>query len=163
MPLGGGGLVPNLRSGNVDAVVLYSPLSFEMMQAKQARMLIDYCRRSAGAFGGRLGRHRQADRRQAAVVQKAMNALYGGLAWLRANRDAAIALIAEVDEIKPEIAAMEYEQHHPEAGDRRRLRPDEMQRALDMGEADRHHRHRADRPDHRPTVSSRSAHDRPAA
>jgi NitT/TauT family transport system substrate-binding protein len=37
-----GGLVPNLRSGNVDAVVLYSPLSFEMLEAKQARTLIDY-------------------------------------------------------------------------------------------------------------------------
>ena len=35
VPLGGGGLVPNLLSGNVDAVVLYSPLSFKMMQEKQ--------------------------------------------------------------------------------------------------------------------------------
>ena len=30
VPLGGGGLVPNLLSGNVDAVVLYSPLSFKV-------------------------------------------------------------------------------------------------------------------------------------
>ena len=33
VPLGGGGLVPNLLSGNVDAVVLYSPLSFQLMKS----------------------------------------------------------------------------------------------------------------------------------
>src|SRR5438477_712824 len=42
VPLGGGGLVPNMLSGNVDAVVLYSPLSFKVMQEKQGRSLIDY-------------------------------------------------------------------------------------------------------------------------
>jgi len=42
VPLGGGGLVPNMLSGNVDAVVLYSPLSFKIMQEKQGRSLIDF-------------------------------------------------------------------------------------------------------------------------
>src|SRR5215471_380217 len=42
VPLGGGGLVPNLISGNVEAVVLYSPLSFKMLLEKQGRSLLDY-------------------------------------------------------------------------------------------------------------------------
>ena len=42
VPLGGGGLVPNMLSGNVDAVVLYSPLSFKMMLEKQGRSLLDF-------------------------------------------------------------------------------------------------------------------------
>ena len=42
VPLGGGGLVPNLLTGNIDATVLYSPLTFQVMQAKQARSIVDF-------------------------------------------------------------------------------------------------------------------------
>jgi NitT/TauT family transport system substrate-binding protein len=133
VPLGGGGLVPNLRSGNVDAVVLYSPLSFEMMQARQARMLIDYSAEvPAHMAGGWVVTQKLIDDKPQ-VVQKAMNALYGGLGWLRANRDAAIALIVEVDEIKPEIAAMEYENTILKLATDATLKQDEMVRAMEMG------------------------------
>ncbi|MBV8840816.1 MAG: ABC transporter substrate-binding protein, partial [Alphaproteobacteria bacterium] len=40
VPLGGGGLVPNLLSGNIDASVLYSPLTYKMFIDKTARSLI---------------------------------------------------------------------------------------------------------------------------
>jgi NitT/TauT family transport system substrate-binding protein len=68
-----------------------------------------------------------------ATVQKTLNALYGGLMWLRNNRDGAIALIAEVDEIKPEIAALEYENTVLKLATDASLKLDEMQRAMDMG------------------------------
>ena len=42
VPLGGGGLVPNLLSGNIDATVLYSPLTYKMFIDKHARSLIDF-------------------------------------------------------------------------------------------------------------------------
>ena len=42
VPLGGGGLVPNLLTGNIDATVLYSPLTYKVMQAKQARSILDF-------------------------------------------------------------------------------------------------------------------------
>jgi NitT/TauT family transport system substrate-binding protein len=45
-----------------------------------------------------------------AMIQKGLNALYGGLQILRADRAQAIALIVEIDEITPAIAAYEYEQ-----------------------------------------------------
>ena len=35
VPLGGGGLVPNLLSGNIDASVLYSPLTYKMFIEKR--------------------------------------------------------------------------------------------------------------------------------
>ena len=133
VPLGGGGLVPNLRGGNVDAVVLYSPLSFEMMQAKQARMLIDYSAEvPANLAGGWVVTQKLLDEKPA-VVQKALNALYGGLNWLRNNHDAAVALIVEVDEIKPAIAEMEYTQTIMKLATDATLKPEEIQRALDMG------------------------------
>jgi hypothetical protein len=41
--------------------------------------------------------------------QKTLNALYGALAFMRANKDATVKLIAELYEIPAEIAALEYE------------------------------------------------------
>ena len=110
VPLGGGGLVPNLRSGNVDAVVLYSPLSFQLLEAKQARTLIDYADAVPAHLNGAWIASGSALARSPAVIQKALNALYGGLMVLRADRAAAIALIAEIDDIAPSIARFEYEQ-----------------------------------------------------
>lgn len=109
VPLGGGGLVPNLRSRNVDAVVLYSPLSFQQMEAKQARSLLDYADAVPPHLNGGWIAGDATLARNRPLIQKGLNALYGGLLLLRANRAQALALIAEIDEIPPEIAAFEYE------------------------------------------------------
>ena len=66
VPLGGGGLVPNLLSGNIDAVVLYSPLTYKVMQDKEARSLIDYGAEVPAHSTGELDRHRQDHQGEAA-------------------------------------------------------------------------------------------------
>jgi NitT/TauT family transport system substrate-binding protein len=133
VPLGGGGLVPNLRGGNVDAIVLYSPLSFDMMQSKQARVLIDYSAEvPTHVAGGWVATQKLIDEKPK-VVQGSLNALYGGLQWLRDNKQGAVDLIAEIDEIKPSIAEMEYTQTILKLATDATLRPDAIQRALEMG------------------------------
>jgi NitT/TauT family transport system substrate-binding protein len=134
VPLGGGGLVPNLFSGNIDATVLYSPLTFKVMQAKEARALTDYgAEVPEHSTGGWIATDKVIkDRPQA--VQKTLNAIYGGLVFLRDdnNRDASVKLIAEIDEIPEAIAAAELD------GNLRKLSPDGaftrdgMVRALEM-------------------------------
>src|SRR5580658_6243687 len=42
VPVGGGGLVPNLLAGNVEAAVVYSPLSYQIAKSGEARAIIDY-------------------------------------------------------------------------------------------------------------------------
>src|SRR4029078_10110971 len=42
VPVGGGGLVPNLLAGNVEAAVVYSPLSFQISKSGEARTILDY-------------------------------------------------------------------------------------------------------------------------
>ncbi len=109
VPLGGGGLVPNMLSGNVDAAVLYSPLSFQMMRSKQAVSLIDYGTAVPPHLnGGWIATDKMIEEKPQ-LVQRTVNAIYGALAYLRNNREAAIKTISEIDEIPPEIAAMEYE------------------------------------------------------
>ena len=78
VPLGGGGLVPNLLTGNIDASVLYSPLTYRVIDEKVARPLIDYGAavpthsNSAWIASDRIIKERPQ------VVQKALNAIYGG-------------------------------------------------------------------------------------
>jgi NitT/TauT family transport system substrate-binding protein len=134
VPLGGGGLVPNLLTGNVDATVLYSPLTYQVMQAKQARSIAD--------FGELVPPHSTgswiatdkiiAERPQ--VLQKALNALYGGVAFLRApqNRAAAVKLIAEIDEIPEPIAAAELDGNIVKLSTTGEFRKEWMERALEM-------------------------------
>ena len=43
------------------------------------------------------------------MLQKALNALYGGVMYMRNNREAAIKMIAKLYEMPDDIAAAEYE------------------------------------------------------
>ncbi len=109
VPVGGGGLVPNLLAGNVDAAVVYSPLSFQISKSGEARTILDYSKEVPPNLAGgwiALDKYVQ-DKPQ--LVQKTLNALYGALAFMRANKDASVKLISELYEIPAEIAALEYE------------------------------------------------------
>jgi ABC-type nitrate/sulfonate/bicarbonate transport system substrate-binding protein len=109
VPVGGGGLVPNLLAGNVEAAVVYSPLSYQILKSGEARTLIDYSTAvPQNLTGGWIVLDKFADAKPQ-VVQKALNALYGAIAFMRANRDTTVKLIADLYEIPPEIAALEYE------------------------------------------------------
>lgn len=109
VPLGGGGLVPNLRSRNVDAAVVYSPLSYQLEQSGQARVLIDFAQAIPAHVSTAWITTQSLIERNPALIQKALNALFGAVQWMGANRDASIALIAEIDEVPAEAAAAEYE------------------------------------------------------
>jgi ABC-type nitrate/sulfonate/bicarbonate transport system substrate-binding protein len=109
VPVGGGGLVPNLLAGNVDAAVIYSPLSFQVTKSGEARILLDYAREvPRNLTSGWIVTDKYALEKPQ-MVQKALNALFGGLAYLRNNREEAIKLIAELCEMPADIAAAEYE------------------------------------------------------
>src|ERR1700750_3082588 len=109
VPVGGGGLVPNLLAGNVEAAVVYSPLSYQIQKSGEARTILDYATAvppnlTAGWIV--LDKFAQA---KPALVQKAINALFGAVAFMRANRDVTVKLIAELYEMPPEIAGLEYD------------------------------------------------------
>jgi ABC-type nitrate/sulfonate/bicarbonate transport system substrate-binding protein len=109
VPVGGGGLVPNLLAGNVDAAVVYSPLSFQILKSGEARTILDYSSAvPPNLTAGWIVLDKFATEKPQ-VVQKALNALYGAIAFMRANRDVTVKLIADLYEIPPDIAALEYE------------------------------------------------------
>src|SRR5437763_9304320 len=109
VPVGGGGLVPNLIAGNVDAAVVYSPLSFQILKSGEARTILDYAREvPPNLTAGWIVLDKFAQEKPA-LVQKALNALYGAVAFMRNDRDATVNLIADLYEMPSEIAALEYE------------------------------------------------------
>src|SRR6201991_2592123 len=109
VPVGGGGLGANLLAGNVEAAVVYSPLSFQISKSGEARTILDYTKEvPANLPGGWIVLDKFADAKPE-VVQKAVNALYGAVAFMRANRDVTVKLIADLYEMPAEIAGLEYE------------------------------------------------------
>ncbi|NOJ47353.1 ABC transporter substrate-binding protein [Bradyrhizobium archetypum] len=139
VPVGGGGLVPNLLAGNVDAAVVYSPLSFQISKSGEARTILDFSKEvppnlAAGWIA--LDKYVQD---KPHLVQKTLNALYGALMFMRANKDASVKLITELYEIPAEIAALEYENtimklETDGAMDGPKI-PEQLQLALDMAKA----------------------------
>jgi ABC-type nitrate/sulfonate/bicarbonate transport system substrate-binding protein len=139
VPVGGGGLVPNLLAGNVDAAVVYSPLSFQISKSGEARSILDFSKEvppnlAAGWIA--LDKYVQ-DKPE--MVQKTLNALYGALAFMRANKDISVKLISELYEIPADIAALEYDNtimklEADGSMDGPKI-PEQLQLALDMAKA----------------------------
>ena len=87
MPVGGGGLVPNLLAGNVDAAVVYSPLSFQISKSGEARTILDFSKEvPPNLAAGWIATRQIRARSKPQMVQKTLNALYGALAFMRANK-----------------------------------------------------------------------------
>ncbi len=135
VPLGGGGLVPNLLTGNIDASVLYSPLTYKVIDEKVARPLLDYGQEVPAHSTGSWIASDKFIKDKPEVLQKALNALYGAVAFLQndANRAVAIKLVAEIDEIPDAIAARELDANIKKLSVDGNFQLDWMERALDMG------------------------------
>ena len=139
VPVGGGGLVPNLLASNVDAAVVYSPLSFQFSKSGEARTILDYSKEvPPNLAAGWIALDKYAQEKPQ-LVQKTLNALYGALMFMRANKDASVKLITELYEIPAEIAALEYENTilklETDGSMSGANIPEQVQLALDMAKA----------------------------
>ena len=134
VPLGGGGLVPNLLTGNIDATVLYSPLTYKVIDEKVARPLIDY--------GAEVPAHSTASwiASDKVIKERPEVRAEGAERHLRrrrlpvadANRAAAVKLVAEIDEIPEPIAARELDGNIKKLSRDGEMKLEWMERALDM-------------------------------
>lgn len=109
IPLGGGGLVPNLLSGNVDAGVVYSPLSYDVLMKGDARSLIDYGTAIPEHLNSGWAALNSFIQDDPELTQKTLNALYRGVAYLQDNKDAAVKIIADLNDIPTEVAEKEWQ------------------------------------------------------
>jgi NitT/TauT family transport system substrate-binding protein len=108
VPLGGG-LAPNLINGNVDAAVVYSPLSYKILQEGNGRRIIDYGTAMPAHLNSGWAASDAFIDGKTDLLKKAVRALLGGVAYLQDNPAAAIKMIAEVNGISEAVAKEEYE------------------------------------------------------
>ncbi len=134
VPLGGGGLVPNLISGNVDAIVLYSPLSFQMMQNNQGKSLIDFGKEVPPHLSGLWIATDKYIKEKPQLIQKTLNALFGAVIFLHKNRAEAVKMIAEIDEIPPKVAEAELDGNLAHMSETGEMSKEWMERALKLAE-----------------------------
>jgi NitT/TauT family transport system substrate-binding protein len=105
----GGGVVPNLRAGNVDAAMLWPPLSYQMLDSGELRALYDFTNALPRmALDSWMVSERIVKEKQG-LVQKALNAIMGGVIVLQSDREFALKLISEIYEVPQSVAVSEYE------------------------------------------------------
>ena len=133
--VGGGGLVPNLLNDNLAAAVIYSPLSYQVVSEGKVRVLVDFATAMPpNLIGGWTATEKNLTERRA-FIQKGLNALYGALAYMRANPDYAIKTIAANNELPMEIAKMEYEKTFLRLSRDGQMTPASVQKAMDLAAA----------------------------
>jgi NitT/TauT family transport system substrate-binding protein len=105
-----------------------------VIQAKQARSIADFGELVPPHSTGSWIATDKIIAERAQALQKALNALYGGVAFLRApqNRAAAVKLIAEIDEIPEPIAAAELDGNIAKLSTTGEFRKEWMERSLEM-------------------------------
>lgn len=108
IPLGGGGLAPNLISGNVDAVVIYSPLSFQVIDEGNGVSILDYGTAMPEHLNSGWGALKSNMDDNPELFAKTARALLKGVAYLQDNKDAAVKMISEVNQVPPSVAEKEW-------------------------------------------------------
>lgn len=139
VPVGGGGVAPNLLAGNVDVAVVYPPLSYRLAASGEARSILDFGSESPpNLAAGWIALDKYAQEKPQ-LVQRTLNALFGALHFMRANKKQAVDLIAEIYEIPVDIAAFEYDRNimklETDGGLSGPKVADQLQLALDLAKA----------------------------
>jgi ABC-type nitrate/sulfonate/bicarbonate transport system substrate-binding protein/nicotinamidase-related amidase len=132
VPLGGGGLVPNLLARNVDAAIIYSPLSFQVLKGGGGRELLDYVTAIPPHLNSGWVATDEYIATKKDLVKRTLSALYSSLAYLQQNREAAAKILAEVNSIESEIAQQEYEETILKLSVDGRMTPELAEAALEL-------------------------------
>lgn len=133
--VGGGGLVPNLLNDNLDAAVIYSPLSYQEVAKGTVRPLIDFATAMPANLTGGWAVTDQTLKERPEFVKRVLNALYGSLQYMLANPDYSINLISTNNELPVEIAKMEFEKTFGRLSKDGQMTLDSVKVALAMAKA----------------------------
>lgn len=108
VPLGGAGLVPNLISGNVDAIVAYPPLSYKVLGAGDGKSLVHLGEAMTPNLPDVWIASDELIEQNPDGLQKALVGLYSAIVHMQNNPDWSIDFIAKKTGLPREIATEEY-------------------------------------------------------
>ncbi len=108
VPLGGAGLVPNLISGNVDAIVAYPPLSYNVLGAGDGKSLVHLGEAMTPNLPDVWIASDKLIETNPEGLQKALVGLYSAIVHMQQNPEWAIDFIAQKTGLPKDIATEEY-------------------------------------------------------
>ncbi|HWL83136.1 MAG TPA: ABC transporter substrate-binding protein [Roseomonas sp.] len=109
IPLGGGGMIPGLLSGNVDAIVAYPPLSYRLESSGDGKVLVDLGAAMPPNLPDVWVAPDSALQQRGEAIQKALVGIYSAVRHMKQNPDWTIRFIEEESKFPPEVARLEYE------------------------------------------------------
>lgn len=108
IPLGGAGLLPNLLSGNVDAIVAYPPLSYTVMLSGDGRSLVHFGQAMSPNLPDVWIASDAIIQKNPENLRKALVGLYSAVAYMQKNSEWAIDFISKKTGLAKNIATEEY-------------------------------------------------------
>lgn len=109
VPLGGAGLVPNLLSNNVDAIVAYPPLSYSLLLSEEGRSVVHFGEAMDPNLPDVWAASQEVIDNEPEALQKALVGLYSAIVYMQDNPDWTIDFIEQQTGMDRAVAEAEYE------------------------------------------------------
>jgi NitT/TauT family transport system substrate-binding protein len=111
IPVGGGGMVPALRGGQVDAIAMFPGLSLQLVATGEARSLMDLGKEMEPTLPDVLVASQEMIDKRPQTVRAALAAIYKTVVHLRNHSDWSLKYLKEFTEEKDDkVNALTYEQ-----------------------------------------------------
>lgn len=110
IPVGGAGLMPGLKSGNIDAVVLFPPLTFKLMLSGEGRSLIDFGKEMEPVLPDVWVAKQSLIDGDPKAVEGVLRAIYRATAYMKANRNYSLKYLKNFTKQKDNrVVKLDYE------------------------------------------------------
>jgi len=109
VPLGGGGLIPNLLAGNVDAIVAYPPLSYKLALSGDGQTIIDLGEAMSPNLPDVWVASDELIRKNPEALRKVLIGLYSAVQYMKKNPEWAIKFIRDANKFPEDVAKLEFE------------------------------------------------------
>ncbi|HVY99781.1 MAG TPA: ABC transporter substrate-binding protein [Dongiaceae bacterium] len=109
IPVGGGGLAPNLLSGNIDGVVAYPPVSYSLKDSGNARSVVDFGTSMTNVIQSTWVASEKAISENPEGLRKMLSGAFSAVDYMKKNPEWAYQFIAEQMKVDAKVAKEEYE------------------------------------------------------
>jgi len=111
IPVGGGGMIPALRAGQVDAIAMFPGLSLQLVGTGEARSLMDLGKEMEPTLSDVIAASQDIMDKRPQAVRGTLAAIYKAVGYLRNNREWALKYLKEFTEEKDDaINALTYDE-----------------------------------------------------
>jgi NitT/TauT family transport system substrate-binding protein len=111
IPVGGGGMVPALRAGQVDAIAMFPGLSLQLVATGEARSLMDIGKEMEPTLPDVIVASQEMMDKRPQAVRGTLAALYKAVGHLRNNREWALKYLKDFTQEKDDkVNVLTYEQ-----------------------------------------------------